>query len=298
MKSQNLFTAAALALALTACSSPKSASVLNASSNGIVNGQEVKAGEEAAVSTVGLYLKIQMQTPFGPYETFSTCTGTLISENIVLTAAHCMEGVTAGAVVFGTDFSSTDESMVRGIVDAMVHPEYMPVEPGNGDWNDISLVEFEGTIPAGYAPAPVLKDVSKLTSGLPVIFAGFGITSPAGGESQDPDDSGVLRQADTVLTSATYEGNELLFNLTSDGVSTCQGDSGGPAYAKVDGKLTVIGVTSRGENARCDGVSISTNVAEHADFIEKGSKQLLASAAPVVELPTEDDAAPAVAANE
>jgi secreted trypsin-like serine protease len=292
MKLQSLVTAATLALVLAACNSQKSAMVLYTSSNnGIVNGVDVQADDETAKSTVGLYLKVQEETPWGVQEGFATCSGTLIAENIVLTAGHCIPGVVAGAVVFATDFTKADQSQIRTITGVALHPSFNPKEKGQGDWSDIALFKFEGSIPAGYKVAPILKDVSKLTKGLPVIFAGFGITSPAGGLSQDPDDSGVLRKADTVLTSATYEGNELLFNLTANGVSTCQGDSGGPAYAKINGELTVIGVTSRGENARCDGVSISTSVAQHVKFIEDSIKDLMSQTPAEPVAPAQQDVA-------
>ncbi|MEZ0392545.1 MAG: trypsin-like serine protease [Pseudobdellovibrionaceae bacterium] len=271
MISKNLFAVAALLLSLTACSQRQAPTYQGELSTGVVGGQEVDAKDETAVSTVGLLILVDESS------NSAICTGTLIEENIVITAAHCLvnfeedgtvSAIRGGAVVFATDMTKADAKVARPFVKISIHPQFSPREPGQGGWNDIGLVKFEGPLPEGYKPASRLTDVSQLTKGLSVVFAGYGITSPEGQHAVE-DDSGVLRRADSVLTDGKHEGSELLFELPPSKVSTCQGDSGGPAYARINGQLTLIGVTSRGSDERCDSLSVSTSVAAHVDYISK-----------------------------
>lgn len=287
MTNLKLFASATLVLALTACGAkPQSTQATDAFSTGIVAGKETAADDEIAKSTVALLISLE------GHPEVMICSGTLVAPNIVVTAAHCLEDysdfgmdpesgefkqihlkVTGGSVIFSTT-ARAEGVTKRTFTKFVKHPEFGARETGEGDWNDIAVLKFDGDTPEGYKPVPMLKDVSQLKSGMEMTFAGYGITSPKGNFAEE-DDSGILRQGDTVLTKADHEGNELLFDLPKSQVSTCQGDSGGPAYAKISGQLTLVGVTSRGEDAFCRGVSISTSVASHVDFLTQsmGSMQ-------------------------
>ena len=78
------------------------------------------------------------------------------------------------------------------------------------------------------------------------------------------------------------DGKEM--HLKEDGKGSCNGDSGGPAYVKISGKLTQVGINSRGTDpASCIGVGVFTNVAAHLAWITKNSELLMAeTAAPAV----------------
>ena len=52
------------------------------------------------------------------------------------------------------------------------------------------------------------------------------------------------------------------------GIDTCQGDSGGPLIANIDGKFTLVGVTSFGKGcAQKNKPGVYTKVSNFLDFI-------------------------------
>ena len=52
------------------------------------------------------------------------------------------------------------------------------------------------------------------------------------------------------------------------GVDTCQGDSGGPLIANIDGKFTLVGVTSFGKGcAQKNSPGVYVKVSSFLDFI-------------------------------
>jgi len=268
MKHCKLFSVITLALAISACAPARQSSEQQLSSGvaspDIVGGDLVKATDTVAASTVGIIL----QTSQGE----GVCTGTLIAANIVLTAAHCVEDVVAAVVVFGISMDTSKEG--RSVDLVSVHPAYLPKAPGQGGWNDIALLRFAGALPKSAKVAEYLKAVTPLKKGLKAVAAGFG-TTLANGRGVD---EGTLRKTTLTLQNPAYEKTELLFPLSARGGSTCHGDSGGPAYITQAGKLTVVGITSRGTGAGCDNVSIFTNVASHALYIKETVAGLQAAA--------------------
>jgi hypothetical protein len=91
-------------LVFAACGKNLNSSQLSntGSSAGIIGGQDVVAGDELATSTVALY----------DFEKGALCTGTLLSDSILLTAAHCVVDSKASTLVlmFGTDLQSSQET--------------------------------------------------------------------------------------------------------------------------------------------------------------------------------------------
>jgi secreted trypsin-like serine protease len=280
MKHCKIFSTLLLATAtLSACAPAKPSSVdpSGSASAGIVGGTAVADSDPIAQSTVALYLRSS--------EGDGVCSGTLVSPNVVLTAAHCAIGLQGGVVVFGKDMNESAETRV--IDGVAVHPQFAPKQPGQGGWNDLSLMHFQGTLPAGAKVANLLQDASILKKGLKVIAAGFGTTG-ADGQAQD---EGTLRKTTLSLQNPAYEKTELLFPLNSKGGSTCHGDSGGPAYVTLKGQLTLVGVTSRGTGADCANVSIFTDVVPYVSYIQQTVQSLTAKTA---QQPTQTTAQAAV----
>ncbi|XGC79746.1 trypsin-like serine protease [Bdellovibrio bacteriovorus] len=251
---------------LTACSEQTASQVeLSGDQAGVIGGDLVASGSKIAVSTVGLY-----DSGSG-----SLCTGTLIGQNLVLTAAHCITPNSNKLIVyFGKDLKNNpDSSLIRKSDDAIVHEKYNP-ERGE-DTYDIALVSFEGTTPAGFAPAPLLSNFSQVEKGTKVHVAGFGLNWAWGVKKG----AGVLRTTELKVKRSLYGSTEIMLDQSlRKGI--CSGDSGGPAYLEVNGKLHLLGVASRGDSLPipltpdCFILSIFTRVDAHAAWISKTAELL------------------------
>jgi len=269
MKTTKLFTLTSLLLGLAACGSPdrQLASYNQDADAGIIGGNDVADSDPLSKSTVGLVLMLGEQQ--------AICTGTVISENVVLTAAHCVVGIDGAVVVYGSDLEQAahDKKYLK-VTNVFVHPSYD--EGADKESNDIALVRFSGKLPAGYTKAALLADASALKKGLSVTLAGYGASSEVNGQL---DGSAVLRKTTVPLENPQFSKTEMSFN-SSKGSGACHGDSGGPAYASIKGQNVLIGVTSRttDKNGGCHKDSIYTNVAPYKAMIEKMAAKMQAAA--------------------
>lgn len=247
------------------------------------------------------------------------CTGTLISKNIVLSAAHCFMPSTAGSRLFiGVYFENNiteaqvDENgakipLVKINADAIkVNDDYiknmMNSQDGNFAGGDIALVRLSKDAPADYkfAKLPKGEDFVQVQAKSKLTLAGYGVTDPIVAEEQiDPETSekvrvelpvggdGVLRSVSNIsVISVDTENKEILLKQATPKTvrGACHGDSGGPAFMKKeDGTLVQVGVTSRGTErlGNCNDKAIYTDVAAQLSWIEQSSIEILKIAAPV-----------------
>lgn len=181
------------------------------------------------------------------------CTGTLIDERWVLTAAHCVYGSDEGdLVVYIGDDPSVDLASSYWLAsDVIVHHSYSNSQLRN----DIALVELAEAV-TGVAPVPWLPGERGLSSGdagATVNFAGFGYSESGYGEKLQV--YGTVDQVEnTTVAYAQYNGGP------------CNGDSGGPMFLQDGGVWHVAGVTSYGDQ-QCTQYGVSTKVDAYDDWI-------------------------------
>lgn len=233
---------------------------------GIVAGSPVQSGDVIASSTV-MILDAKSGENF--------CTGTLISRNLVLTAAHCTDADPRSMKIgFAQEVPKLGAQVPsRQVISGRVHPNWPKLTyETEKNWGDIAILRFEGSVPEGYTPARVLSQKEAVQNGRMAVLAGFGDTNKMPLTSAQR-----LMKADVVVSDATYSETEVMFEQF-EGRGACHGDSGGPAFLPLAGRHVVFGVTSRaateGGGLTCLEGSVYTNTAAVMDFIRQAASEL------------------------
>lgn len=267
MKTITKLSSGLLALALTAACSPQNSAPRAdeaQAGSGIIGGVDVEANSALARSVVGIYdLKIK-----------ALCTGTLIGDNMVLSAAHCVSDDTSNMViVFNIDFQKAKKEDVRPVVGAVISPLYKAAHPTGRDTGDISIIRYAGDTPNNYSALPILpaRYVSLFREGMLTLLAGYGLN-----DGVNKKGSGLLRSVGVRISHPQFSQTEVRFDQTQ-GKGACHGDSGGPAILIVGNQPYVWGVTSRGSDDpddHCGAGAIYTNAAAYGEFIQQARTHL------------------------
>lgn len=233
---------------------------LNSSQSSIIGGTNVSQTSPIKKTIVAVYDAYEGQL----------CTGSLITSNVVMTAAHCI-GQMKEAMYILFDTQLKKDSLSRQADMITVNPAWAKRQNESLDTGDVAIIHFKGALPEGYQPIGILPDSKYLVNGASVTLAGFGISNGATKEG-----AGVLRQVDVTIANANYSKTEVELDQRQ-GRGACHGDSGGPAYVKVNGYIYLWGITSRGvDDAKddCSQFSAYTNAVVYKSWINSVVKQM------------------------
>jgi uncharacterized protein (TIGR03382 family) len=199
------------------------------------------------------------------------CTGTLIAPDVVLTAGHCVGGMTQ-VIANTTDYNGAGGA--RATIKS--HTAY----PNWENTYDVSVVVLNTPI-TGVTPRPIGTTCTfdNFASKPQVQLVGFGATDTAGQaantklyELQVPVTDAVCNTAGAGCQTAVAPGGE--FIAGGNNKDSCYGDSGGPVYLNTPRGYIVIGAVSRGlDNAAtpCGGGGIYVRTDKIVQWIETTS---------------------------
>ncbi len=193
------------------------------------------------------------------------CSATLIHEQWVMTAAHCVASMDGGGTTYfmvGTDW---DEGLERytTITEMHIQPDYT----GSG-YHDIGLMKLQHTF--SMDPMPLNDDpFGNSDLGKEVTYVGWGNSNNNGGGS------GTKRTV-TVNIDAVDWYNIYTYDESGNQGNVCSGDSGGAALMPTeDGGWKLVGVNAfiyvrTGGQAQCDhpeGAAGATRVDKYLDWV-------------------------------
>ncbi|MEA9356855.1 trypsin-like serine protease [Bacteriovorax sp. PP10] len=236
--------------------------ITKTTSSSIINGTLIKDEDLASKSTVALVG--MFSSPF--------CSGTLVSENLVLTAAHCVSRWTEKSffksskrvtVLSNIGFKlNSSEDVTKLEMEAV---ELYPIKKEKEQfYHDIALVKFKGVLPKEFKPVAILAPEYKLVGNKDLILAGFGLTSS---DESDTPTSYQIR-----IPYKGSDGDILILNQLNGKEGAYHGDSGGPAYLESKDELLLAGSTIGG----LDGESevYYSKVSAYKQFILDSAKKL------------------------
>ena len=198
----------------------------------------------------------------------SLCTVVLVSEDTVLTAAHCLADldvfVDAGLTAeVGLPGAAEDGGELRvAILEAVPHPEWDPEGEDRGFLRDVAVLHLAEAVPL--APAVLAEAPEDGWLGAELTLVGFGATG------DDSAGSGTLR----VVRLPVVEESGAVLRLYAEGAGNlCTGDSGGPAWTLADGQARLVGINvftwQPDGGSGCEGGGTGTLLADEVwDWVE------------------------------
>lgn len=223
--------------------------------------QAIVGGEEASDSPWAVALTDASGQLF--------CGGTLIAQDRVVTAAHCL---TEHVALAKRDRAADDIRVVTGhrrsgtpvkVASVWRHPDFVDVTKGD----DVAVLTLAEKVPVAPVPLVQANDTASYAPGTEATVLGWGRTK------EGADASPVLRQVQVPIEDdATCARSVPEFRPESmvcagypqGGKDACEGDSGGPMIVR--GRL--VGVVSYGRGcARPGQPGIYTRLSEYRAFL-------------------------------
>lgn len=223
----------------------------------IVGGEEAAKGE--------LPFMVSLQDSSGHF-----CGASLIKEDWVLTAAHCVYGGNPNQVLIGLhDRNKPGEAESFRPARVIRHPKY---SSSTLDY-DYALIRLDGK--SKYEP--VALNSGEINGPTNFTTAGWGLTEERGDDLPNVLRKVVVPHVDAAKCNKSYSGEitdrMVCAGLDQGGKDSCQGDSGGPLVENRGGKNYLVGVVSWGEGcARANKYGVYSKVTAVADWIDQNTK--------------------------
>lgn len=277
---RRLAVSAGLVVACLTCAGPANAN------QGV--GTSVVGGQPASIAQFPFMARIVATEGATAY----VCSGTVVSSNMVLTAAHCLLNESGTAFLQPANFevlTATGDLTAPGVVSGA---ERLAIDSGYvhsgpfGGWHDAGLIQLAAPV----AAPPVKLASSEIWGpGTGGYAVGWGLTEARGAPPSE------MRAGEIVVQSAGYCEGKIGAQFHADAElcsldyptyesATCNGDSGGPLLIVTNQELVEIGITSFGVGEGCPTTSprVDTRVDVEAPWVQREiASHPAASSAPV-----------------
>ena len=192
------------------------------------------------------------------------CGGSLVSERVVVTAAHCTQGTPGDEIAIraGTTDLDSDDGQTREVTRVIEHPKYVE---GVGD---IAMLVIDSPFDSSPNIAAIpIATADQVATATTARVTGWGVT-----DAQGEDSPSVLQSTDVPLIadadcSLVEAGNDDELCAGGQGPDSCFGDSGGPLTIATDGGRALAGVVSWGEECGDDNGGVYAEVPTFATWI-------------------------------
>jgi len=218
----------------------------------------------------------------------SLCSGTLLGADLVLTAAHCIEGVPREVVVGSIDLAAPDGQR-RAVKWSKAYPSWT-------ESYDVGVVVLENPVFAKQRAIAQGCTTRQLARGTRVQLVGYGQTTEDASDDNTRLRAGVIEVVDATCSRdpscepSIAPGGE--FVAGGHGADACFGDSGGPVYLSTETGPALIGVVSRGLATfgnPCGEGGVFVRADKVVDWVERVTGRVVDRAP--CELPADGDSA-------
>ncbi|KZS15686.1 Phaedra 2 [Daphnia magna] len=222
----------------------------------LIPDERIVGGTEVVPNSLPFQISLQRRSFSG----FSqSCGGSILNENTILNAAHCVEGIN-DVTIFRVVAGEHDLSQVSGleqnrdVSSYLMHPDY----EGSTFFNDIALIYLTTPLDLSVPSAKAVNLPPPATefdppAGTITTVSGWGTTIYGGSISNVllSIDVPIVSDADcNAAFAGPFDPNPIFpSNLCAGGVGgvdSCQGDSGGPLFTGTGADAVQHGIVSWG----------------------------------------------------